>query len=270
MKTRHILFSISVAALTQGGALADTVIHFKTNAPGSPESMAIKGDKVMISAPEKNGRFIMDTTSEKIVMINDQEKKYFEIDSNTIEQTASMMDVMRQTMLAQLQNLPEAQRKALEARLGLSADAPPPAPKVEVKPTASKIKVNGIPCTLTDIYTDNTKTAEACVATTKAAGISDADYRTMQKMFRLSKKLAEKSAKMTGPAAGKFAKSLTPELDGFPMQVRDLRNGNQVIVSKIETKKLTEKDFNPGRSYRKFNPMQEIQRMMGGQRPSSK
>lgn len=266
MNTRHILLSISLLTLSHG-ALADTVIHFKTNAPGSPESMSIKGNKVLIAAPEKNGRFIMDTASEKIVMINDQEKKYFEIDKNTIDQTASMMDMMRQTMLAQLKNLPEEQRKMLEARLGLSSAATPPVPKVDVKPTNSTIKVNGISCTLTDIYTDGKKTAEACVATTQAAHIADSDYRTMQKMFRLSKKLAEKSAKMTGPAPGRFAKSLTPELDGFPMQVRDLRNGSQVIVSKIETTKLADKDFQPGKTYQKFNPMQEMQRMMGRQRP---
>ena len=253
---------LSLLAAGGQGAFADTVIYFRTNAPGSPESMAIKGNKVLISAPEKNGRFIMDTASEKVVMINDQEKKYFEINSKTIEQTASIMDTMRQTMLAQLQNLPPEQRKMLESRLGLTAETTPPVPKVEIKTTQTQIKVNGIPCTLTDIYTDGAKTAEACVATTKAAGISESDYQTMQKMFRLSKKLAEKSARMTGPAPGRFAKSLTPELDGFPMQVRDLRNGNHVIVSKIETKKLNDKDFRPGMAYQKFNPLQEMQKMM--------
>ncbi|HFD87828.1 MAG TPA: hypothetical protein ENJ35_09160 [Gammaproteobacteria bacterium] len=251
--------------LSATSGLPDTLIKFKTNAPGSPDSMSIKGSKVLISAPEGKGRFIMDTAAGKITMINDQEKKYFELDNKTVEQTSSMMKMMQNAMLAQLKNLPPEQRKAIESRLGLQQKTPP-APKVEIKPTSAVIKVNGIPCTMTNIFTDGKKTAEACVATTKAAGISEADFATMQKMFRMSRELAEKAASMSGAAAGKFARSLAPDLDGFPMEVRDLRNGNNVIVSKIEKTYLSDTSFKPGRGYQKFNPIQEMQKLM--QRPN--
>lgn len=247
--------------LSTASGYADTIIKFKTNAPGSPDSMSIKGSKVLISAPERKGRFIMDTEVGKIMIINDQEKKYFELDNKTVEQTSSMMKMMQNAMMAQLQNLPPEQRKAIESRLGLQQKAPP-APKVEIKPTQAVIKVNGIPCTMTNIFTDGKKTAEACVATTKAAGISEADFITMQKMFRMSRDLAEKSANMSGAAAGKFAHSLAPDLEGFPMEVRDLRNGNNVVVSKIEKTNLTNTSFNPGQGYQKFNPIQEMQKLM--------
>ncbi len=249
--------------LTAGGAVADTVIHFKTNAPGSPERMAIKGSQVLIAAPQRQGRFVMDTATETVTMIDDREKRYFQIDSQTVEQTTSMVDMMRQAMVAQLKNLPPEQRKMMEERLGITPETTPPVPKIEIKPTRSRIRVNGVPCTLTDILTDGRKTAEACIATPKAAGISDADYQTMQKMFRISRKLAEKTSHMTGPAAGQFAKSLAPELDGFPMEVKDLTTGNHVIVSKIETKNLKKKEFLPGGGYQKINPLQEMQRLMG-------
>ncbi len=249
--------------LTATTASADTVIHFKTNAPGSPEQMAIKGDKVLILSPQREGRFVMDTATETVTMIDDREKRYFQIDSQTVEQTTGMVEMMRQAMLAQLKNLPPEQRKMMEERLGITPEATPPLPTIEIRPTTSKIKVNGVPCTLTDIVTDRRKTAEACVATPKAAGISDTDYATMQKMFRISRKLAEKTRHMTGPAAGEFAQSLAPELDGFPMEVKDLTNGNHVIVSKIETRKLKTSDFLPGAGYQKINPLQEMQRLMG-------
>jgi hypothetical protein len=257
---------ISLAAIIIGlcsvpTGFADTIIRFKTNAPGSPDSMSIKGSLVLISAPEKKGRFIMDTRAEKIIMINDQEKQYFELDNKAIEQTSSMMKMMRDTMLAQLKNLPPEQRKVIEERMGLNQQQPR-VPKVEIKPTSSRIKVNGIPCTLTDIITDGQKTAEACVATIEDAGISASDFTTMQKMFRLSRKLAEKSASMSGAAAGKFARSLAPDLDGFPMEVKDLRNGNSVIVSKVEKARLSARDFAPGAGYQKFNPLQQMQKYM--------
>ncbi len=252
-----------ITALSATSVAADTVIHFKTNAPGSPERMAIHGSKVMILAPERQGRLVMDTASGTVTMINDRDKSYFQLDSRTIDQTVSMMDMMKQTMMAQLERLPPEQRKMLEQQLGLTPALPEKLPKVEIRPTRSVIKVNGIPCTLTDVITDGQKTAEACVAKPGAAGIPDSDYRTMQKMFRLSRELAKKTSRMTGPAAEKFAESLSPDLDGFPMEVKDLRNSNHVIVSKIESKTLAGSQFRPGKGYKQFNPMQEMQRFMG-------
>ena len=252
-----------IAALTTTVATADTVIHFNTNAPGSPERMVIHGDKVMILSPERQGRLVMDTASGTVTMINDRDKSYFQLDSRTIDQTVSMMDMMKQTMMAQLDRLPPERREALKQQLGLAPTQPEKLPKVEIRPTRSVIKVNGIPCTLTDIITDGQKTAEACVAKPKAAGIPDSDYRTMQKMLQMSRELAKKTSRMAGPAAEKFADSLSPDLDGFPMKVKDLRNGNHVTVSKIQSKKLADSEFRPGKGYRKFNPMQEMQRLMG-------
>ena len=252
-----------IAALTTTTATADTVIHFKTNAPGSPERMVIHGSKVMVLAPERQGRLVMDTANGTVTMINDKEKSYFQLDNRAIDQTVSMMDMMKQTMMAQLDRLPPEQRQVLAQQLGLTPTQPEKLPKVEIRPTRGVIKVNGIPCTLTDVITDGQKTAEACVATPKAAGIPESDYRTMRKMLQLSRELAKKTSHMAGPAAEKFADSLSPDLDGVPMTVKDLRNGNHVTVSKIQSRKLADSEFRPGKNYKKFNPMQEMQRLMG-------
>lgn len=262
MNSKYLLLLSLPVALVTAAASADTVIHFNTNAPGSPERMTIKGQKVLISAPKSHGRFIMDTASEKMLVINDADKKYFEIDSNTVEQTASMMGMMRNVMQAQLQNLPPEQRKVMEERLGLKPESKPPVPKVEIKPGKSTIKVNGVACTPTEIFTDGKKSAEACVATPKAAGIPKKDYDTMQRMFHISRKMAEKASSMSSGTTGRLAKSIAPDLPGIPMQVRDLNSDNQVMITRIETKTLSNGEFIPGQGYQKFNPLQEMQKYL--------
>ena len=179
-----------------------------------------------------------------------------EMNDKTIEQSSAMVEQMQAQMASQLKSLPEAQRKAIEERMGLS-QAKPAAPKVEVKMTGNKRKISGVECEEQQVLTDGQATISACVATPKAAGINDADYATMKKMFQFSKTMAKKSGGVGGGLAANV-----PNLNGIPMEVKDLKSGNTLTISSIESADLDSKNFAPDPSYQRFDPLQQMQQQM--------
>ncbi len=254
-KSQLAIALLATLSMTVASAEKGTVIKFNSNTPGAPNQLSILNGSVLIPSAE-NGRIIMDTHKNVMMMVNDPQKKYMEMNDKTIEKSSMLMEQMQVQMAAQLKSLPEAQRKAIEQRMGLN-QAKPVAPKVEVKMTGNKRKVNGIECEEQQVLTNGQATMAACVATPKAAGINDADYNTLKKMFQFSKSMAKKSG---GMGAGLAAN--VPDLDGIPMEVKDLKNGNTLTISSIESADLDNKNFVPDPSYQRFDPLQQMQQQM--------
>ena len=240
-------------------AFSDTVVTFKNAGKGAPNTIAIHKGMVQMPSPQGGMRLIMDTNSRNMLMINDTEKQYMKMNSATIEKTSSLMSQMRQQMMAQLKNLPPEQRKAIEQRMGLD-QAQPKAPVMSLKATGQTKKISNIPCKVTDILKNGKKIMEACVATPGDAGIAKADYATMKKMFDMSRQFAKQSSKMGGPNAGGIASM--PELNGVPMEVKDLESGQTVTIATIDSKaSLKDADFKPGEGYKLVDPLQQMQQM---------
>ncbi len=260
IRPARIALAVTVACLAQQVS-ADTVVTFKKQNGAAPEKITIHAGMVQMPSPETGMRLVMDTNRQKMLMINDKEKQYMEMDSATIEKTSKLMSQMRQAMMAQMKNLPEAQRKMLEKRMGIGATLPA-APKFTVKSTGKHIKISGIPCEVKEILRDGKPSMEACVASVADTGIDKADYATMKKMFDMSRMFARQSAKMAGSAAGGVASM--PNLDGVPLEVKDMEHGRTVTVATIDSKvKLADKDFQIGPGYKKIDPFQQMQQHMG-------
>jgi hypothetical protein len=250
--------SILLAALSTTTAIADsgTVISLSSSTPGAPGKISILNGSVLIPSPKGDGRIIMDTNKNIMTMINDPQKRYMEMNNKTIEKSSGIMEQMQQQMLTQLESLPEEQRKAIEQRMGLNQNKPAE-PKVEVKPTGNKRKISGIECEEHNVLTDGQKTLTACVATPKASGITDADYKTMKKMFHFSKEMAKKSGGIGGGLAANV-----PDLNGVPMEVNELQSGSILTITSIKSAELDSKSFMPDASYTRFDPIEEMQKQM--------
>ncbi len=263
MRKLVIAASAGLLALGLGGAAsADTVIKFSDSKSPTPNELAIKSGKVLIKPPKGGGRIIVDTGAGKMVMINDQQKQYMEMTEQTIDQSTQLMNQVRQQMMAQLKNLPPEQRKLMEQRMGINQPAPK-LPKVAVQPTGQKKKVSGVECEVNVITTDGQKTAEVCIASPQAAGMDKADYETLHRMFEFSRKMAAKSARAMGAAASQLpASQAIPDINGLPMEVRDLKSGNVVTITAIEKKPLNAADFAPGAGYRKFDMIGQMRQQM--------
>jgi hypothetical protein len=258
MKKSHLTVAL-LATLSISVAHADTgtIIKFDSSVPEAPRELSILNGRVLIPSATGDGRIIMDTNKNVMFMVNDPQKQYMEMNDETIEQSTGMMEQMQQQMAAQLKSLPEAQRKAIEQRMGLD-QAKPATPKVEVKPTGKKRNVSGVECEDRSVLTDGQATMSACVATPKAAGISEVDYKTMKKMFHFSREMAKKSGGLGG---GKLTTNV-PDLDGIPMEVKDLQSGNTLTITSIQSSNLDSKHFAPDPSYKRFDPIQQMQQQM--------
>ncbi len=260
---QHSLKVTGLALLIGSGGhvLADTVVHFEGAGNDMPNTISIHNGRVLMAAPGDNTRMVMDTKTSTMRIINDEQKQYMEMNEKTIEQTAGVMSQMRQQMLAQLKALPPEQRKMIEEKMGISSQAAPSVPKVEVKATGKTKKVNGISCEINHILTDGKKTMEACIATPEAAGVNSADFTTMKKMFKFSKSMAEKSAKMSG-GNGPIGTNV-PELNGVPMEMVELDSGKKMTIKSIDAHaKLNDADFMPGKDYKIYNPLEMMQQQM--------
>ncbi|MGF1548093.1 MAG: DUF4412 domain-containing protein [Thiotrichales bacterium] len=266
MQNRLLSTSCVVLACLAAPVNADTVIKFTSSQPGMLDQMAIKDGKVLINAPQSQGRMVMDTTAQKMVMFNDKEQKYIEMDEKYMEQTAKVMDQMRQQMMAQLQSMPAEQRAQIEKQMGLANPEAKP-PEVTIKPTGQKKTVSGIECQVSDVYTDGAKTMEACMATPQAAKMNADDYATLKRMQEFSKKMMQKSSAMGG-APGAM-KDMFPSLDGLPMELKDLQNNFTMTISSVETAALDAKNFAAGSGYQKFDPLQQMQQMQQQRPPAA-
>jgi len=258
---RPIVFSFvfALAAATQS-AFADTVVTFNATGNDVPNTISIHDGSVQMPVPQGNMRLVMDTKTSRMLMIDDGKKQYMEMDSETIKQTSDLMDMVRTQMMAQLENMPEGQRKMLEERMGINLKKPA-TPVITIKPTGKKKTVSKVKCEVHDVLSDGKKTMEACVATIKASGVAHKDYQTMKKMFVMSRNFAKQATKLGGPTATNTVANM-PDLNGVPMEVKNLNDGNTITITSINSNaKLDGSKFKPGSNYKKINLLEQMQKM---------
>ena len=260
---RAIISSIAfILATTSQSAFSDTVVTFNATGNDVPNTISIHAGSVQMPAPQSDMRLVMDTNNSRMLMIDDSKKQYMEMNSETIKQTSNMLDMVRQQMMSHLENMPEEQRKMLEQRMGINLKQPA-APVITVKATGKTKSVSKIKCEIHDVLTDGKKTMEACVASVKASGVAQEDYATMKKMFEMSREFAKQSSKLGGPAATNTVANM-PDLNGVPMEVTNLADGNTITITSINSKaKLDGAKFVPGSQYKKINPLAQMKNMGG-------
>ncbi len=260
---RPIVFSfIFVLAASAQSALADTIITFDASGNDVPNTISIHAGSVQMPTPQGDMRLVMDTINSRMLMIDDSKKQYVEMDSETIKQTSDLMDMVRTQMMSQLENMPEGQRKMLEESMGITLKKPA-TPVITINATGKKKTVSKIKCEVHDVLSDGKKTMEACVATVKASGVAQKDYETMKKMFGMSRNFAKQAAKLGGPAATNTVANM-PDLNGVPMEVKNLADGNTITITSINSNaKLDASKFKPGSNYKKINLLEQIQKMGG-------
>lgn len=260
---RPIVFSFvfALAAASQS-AFADTVVTFNATGNDVPNTISIHDGSVQMPVPQGNMRLVMDTKTSRMLMIDDGKKQYMEMDSETIKQTSDLMDMVRTQMMAQLENMPEQQRKMLEQRMGINLKQPT-APVIKVNATGKMKSVSKIQCEIHDVLSDGKKTMEACVATVAASGVAQSDYETMQKMFQMSREFARQAGNLGGLAATTTVANM-PDLNGVPMAVKNIADGNSITITSIDsTVKLAAAKFKPGSDYKKINLLEQMKNMGG-------
>ena len=196
-----------------------------------------------------------------LLHVDPGEGTYLELNEQTMQQQAEAMGAMREqmaaqmeSMRAQLQNMPEAQRQMIEQRMGamMGPGAAQSAPKPDVKAVKQGSRtVNGFKCNDYQLSEGKKPVADVCIAETAGAGMSKDDFATLSAMMTFMRSMAQQASEMAGPMAGGFDPTVMADVEGFPVEVKDHRSGEQYGVASAANDALSDAPFSEYKKLRK-------------------
>ena len=206
--------------------LADTTLDYDSSKnPDAEMSIHIKDGDVLMGG--KSSKALYKAGSREIVVIDHTRQTFMVIDDAAAqkmnEQVTAMQDQMK-AMMAQMQkqmaNMTPEQRAMIEQTMKQQM------PAMAAKPASTTVEpkgndsVGGIACRIIVVKTDNQPAHEACVASSKALGVSNADY---QSMLAAMDAMQEIMRKLSG-GIGTFPVNVR-DLDGIPVRMKNLGDG---------------------------------------------
>jgi hypothetical protein len=204
---------------------------------------------------------LYDSGRNLLIHVDPGEGTYMEIDEHFMQQQAEAMGAMREemaaqmeSMRAQLQNMPEAQRQMIEQRMGamMGGGAAQSAPQPDVKAIKQgSRKVNGFKCNDYQLSEGKTPVADVCIAETAGAGMSKDDFATLSAMMTFMRSMAQKASEMAGVMAGGIDPTVMADVEGFPVEVKDHRSGEQYGVASVANDRLSDAPFSEYKQLRK-------------------
>ena len=180
---------------------------------------------------------VYDTARNILIHVDPGEGTYMELDENVMQQQAEAMGAMREeiaaqmeAMRAELQHLPEDQRRMMEQSMGAMIDA-----------AGNDYQV----------IEGKTPVADVCIAEKAGAGMSGDDFATLSAMMAFMRSMAQQASEMAGPMAGGFDSSMMADIEGFPVEIKDTRSGEQYGVASVVNGKLSDAPFSEYKKLRK-------------------
>lgn len=227
---------------------AATTINFMLKQVDQAQDVAqsayIDGGKLLIKAAggDPNVDLLFQQANETMTIIDHSEKTTLDIDADKVEalanQAAGMMDVVRQQVAKQMENMPEEQREQLQQMIenmggGQLVTKPTPPPQLKTLKDVGAQTINGYTCQKMEVYEGSDKVSEICTAQPAAIGIPAEDYAVIEAMQVMSQKLRDKTAKITaqlGQNVPQFGDSNAP---GVPVQMTD-KAGNTMTITQVQ------------------------------------
>ncbi|MEZ5535840.1 MAG: hypothetical protein R3F02_09455 [Thiolinea sp.] len=229
----------------------------------------IKGNKVRMGEVNSPVYSLFDHEQQTLLTINQQTRQY--IDSGrekTLQRTqkvADMQKVMQAQMLAQLPNMPEQQRQAVQNSLQQTeAMLKAPAPQITQQASGETLTIQGIECRVQTLSYNGVPGRSVCNA--DPASMDKADYQTLLNMFDFMDSISVETAKINGFTA-------TPESTaklhkpGLALQIKALPQGPASELGAISTAPLDEALFTLPEGYQLFEPMDTLPDPSAGQTP---
>jgi hypothetical protein len=251
------LTTLAAALLGASPLMADSTVTMKDNTVVQVRNGMARMD------PAGDSTYMQyDAERNLLIHVDPGEGTYMELDEQVIQQQAAAMGDMRKEMAAQieamrsqLQNMPEAQRRMIEQQMGsmmggAGRDQPAAKPDVKAVKKGSR-KLNGFDCDDYQLLEGNAAVADVCIAEQAGAGMSGDDFATLRAMMTFMRSMAQQASEMAGPMAGDLDPAVMADIEGFPIEMKDHRSGEQYGVASVANGKLSEAPFNEYRQLRK-------------------
>jgi hypothetical protein len=257
-KTPLALFLLSGSLLLSQSSLADTQLTFTdaSDKKGSHSStIQIHANQVRMGNSSNKVYTLYDGEKQTLYTINPEVKQYMAATLDSIKKNMSdavaMQKKMKASMKEKMSEMPEEQRKVLEARMAESEKKAKATPaKIETKPNGKTETLQGLKCEVFIVSAAGKPIKETCIA---KEGIDSKDMAQLQSMFDFMKSIAVETAKIRGlpaPDAG-----LLPNYKGgLAIKTQALPTGAKSELSSISTKTIDDKNFGLPEGYSLFDP----------------
>jgi len=194
------------------------------------------------------GTVLFRGATDTVVVINDDERTYFEITRADAKRLASALDSARAQIRAQLETMSPEDRKAVEEAMGAfggmgsTGEKKPPEPTKAVA-TGKTRDVGGRTCRMFDVQKGGKRIGEACVATWKDVGLEPKDLDALRDLAKFQRDVmaqVEWEGMETAPGAEVF--ELMDEIGGVPIWIRTMHEGKPIVLRVTDVQR---KDVDP-------------------------
>lgn len=251
---------MTAARLTFGGAL---LVSLMSSGPATADAtltmddgtvVQVRGGMARLNPADDSGYMQYDSARNVLIQVDPQEGIYMEIDQQALQQQAETVANMRarmapqlEAMRAQLQQLPEAQRRMLEQQMGAmpggaATGEPAAQPQAQVVKKGSRT-VSGFKCSEYQVLENDAPAAEVCVAEAPGAGMSREDFDTLSAMMTFLRTMARQAADLAGGMGGGLDAELMVDVEGFPVQMSNHASGDEYAVAGVDNGSLSDEPF---------------------------
>ncbi len=256
---------IGIASLSS--AVADTQIHssYYSSKKATPQTAIImmKDGKVALQDANGTTNGFYDSGLDVVFAVDHTSKSYYEIDRTLAtkvgQQLNSVMTTMNQQMEKAMAGMTEAQKQQFKAMMPdviTRKPAPKPA-QVSIRKTSKTNKVAGVGCEIAEILEAQKPVHKLCIASSRAAGVSDQEMQALKKLGQFAGELA--SLMNIG---GQLQSQINPasiasafnQMQGIPMAMNS-RDGHSGHITAIKHDSVNNTVFSIPKGYQKKDVM---------------
>lgn len=234
----------AVLALGAGRAEAGVTIAIQqadNDAPPKPMTMYLAGDRMRVSLDPLDIIFRGDL--DRVWTLRTKAKSYIELTPESMAKASSAMNDALAKARESIANLPEAQRKQIEAMLaskGLPDKAPSPqAPAVTTYERAGADRsVGSWNCTPYKISVNGASTTEMCIARIADLGLTEDDIKPFADFGAFMSRMRSAMGGFRAPAMTMDYAGMTKAIGfaGFPVETRtNVVGGKHQFVSTVQS-----------------------------------
>lgn len=248
----RIVFALTFGAALAGHATlaaAATSIDFMLQQAGQTGDIAqtayIDQGRILIrgAGGDPAMDLLFQQAGETMTVINHLDKTTLDIDAAKVatltNQIGGMMDIVKQQVAKQMENMSEQEREKLEqmlANMGGGSLLPAeqaPAPARTYKGAGART-INGFDCEQTDVYEGENKVSEVCTAEPGDLGIPTTDSVVIDAMQAMSRKLIDQTARISEQMGQNIPQFGDAEVPGIPVRMTD-EAGNSMTITRIQS-----------------------------------
>lgn len=273
MINQYFFAGLLICITSLSSVIADTQIHssYSSSKQATPQTAVIlmKDGKLALQNANGSTDGFYDSGLDVVFAVDHTSKSYYEIDralaTKVGQQLNSVMTTMNQQIEKAMAGMTEAQKQQFKAMMpDVMTRKPAPKPaQVSIRKTSKTNKVAGVGCAITEVLEAQKPAHQLCIASSRAAGVSDQEMQALKKLGQFAAELASlmslggQQQNQINPAS---IASAFNQLQGIPMAMNS-RDGHSGYITAIKHDSVNNTVFSIPKGYQKEDVMSLLRGM---------